>query len=113
MGVVAFQLLAFAGRFSSERTAVERSGAKRAEAALDMLASVHTQAMMHRTGIDGNDGAIATLNGTMEQFSESGSESVYGSSWRRKSWRFRNYLTVRAARTTISNSPATRSIRRC
>ena len=74
MGVVAFQLLAFAGRFSSERTAVERSGAKRAEAALDMLASVHTQAMMHRTGIDGNDGAIATLNGTMEQFSESGSD---------------------------------------
>ena len=72
-GVVGIQLFALIGSFSAERTALERGGSKRAEAALDMLASVHTQAMMNRTTIEGGDGAIATLNGTMEQFSKTGS----------------------------------------
>jgi diguanylate cyclase (GGDEF)-like protein len=71
LGVIVVQTAAMTGNLNAETAAVEQAATKRAEASLDMLASVHTQSMLNRKGTDDNDGAIATLNGTMEQFSKS------------------------------------------
>jgi hypothetical protein len=57
-----------------ERKAIERSGEQRANAALNMLESVHTNAMTYRKRTADGDAAIATLNGTMEQFSGSSAD---------------------------------------
>jgi signal transduction histidine kinase/CheY-like chemotaxis protein len=43
---------------------------ERAETALDMLESVHVNSMLNRGQVEDGDGAIATLNGTMEQLSK-------------------------------------------
>ena len=48
---------------------IEVVGQRRADAALDMLESVHVQSMLHRGRTDDGDPAIETLNGTMDQFS--------------------------------------------
>lgn len=44
---------------------------QRADAALDMLEAIHTQAMLNRQGTNDGDPAVSTLNGTMHQFSAS------------------------------------------
>jgi len=46
-------------------------GSQRAEAALDMLEALHTQAMLNRRSVQDGDPAVGTLNGTMRQFSKS------------------------------------------
>ncbi len=56
-------------RISAEYREIERASEREAVAALDMLQSVHTNAMLYRTQTGDNDPAIDTLNGTMEQFS--------------------------------------------
>ena len=43
---------------------------RRATSALDMLEAVHVQAMLNRKQTNDGDAAIATLNGTMEQFTQ-------------------------------------------
>ncbi len=50
---------------------IEEMSVKHADAALDMLAAVHTNAMLNRQQTEDGDVAIATLNGTMEQYSKS------------------------------------------
>ncbi|MBB4104178.1 methyl-accepting chemotaxis protein [Allorhizobium borbori] len=75
IGGVAFILLGIgAGNFlydvSQISTSIEDNARKRGEAALDMLESVHTNAMLNRDKTADGDPAIATLDGTMEQFSE-------------------------------------------
>ncbi|MDR7028889.1 methyl-accepting chemotaxis protein [Rhizobium rosettiformans] len=57
---------------SAERLSLTDKAAKRGDAALDMLESVHTQAMLNRKEVGEDDPAIETLDGTMEQFSNPG-----------------------------------------
>jgi methyl-accepting chemotaxis protein len=54
-----------------EWTKIEENGELRGNAALDMLEAVHVQAMLNRSQIEDGDPAVATLDGTMEQFSKS------------------------------------------
>jgi signal transduction histidine kinase/CheY-like chemotaxis protein len=54
---------------------IEIAAKREGTAALDMLESVHAQAMFFRKQTEDNDPAIDTLNGTMEQFSDQ-SENV-------------------------------------
>jgi diguanylate cyclase (GGDEF)-like protein len=44
---------------------------QRANAALDMLEAVHTQAMLNRVHVEDGDPSVTTLDGTLRQFSES------------------------------------------
>ena len=74
IGGVALILLGIgAGNFLYDvaqiNTSIEDNARKRGEAALDMLESVHTNAMLNRDRTADGDPAIATLDGTMEQFS--------------------------------------------
>ena len=52
-----------------EHRSIRLISAKRAEAALDMLAAVHSQAMVHRRSTRDEDAAVATFNGTISDFS--------------------------------------------
>lgn len=70
--VAAIQAGTAAYEISSERLTLTDKAAKRGDAALDMLESVHTQAMLNRKEVGEDDPAIATLDGTMDQFSNSG-----------------------------------------
>lgn len=54
----------------SERSELDQLAERRAVTAIDMLESVHVNAMLNRTMVEDGDAAIATLNGTMEQFSK-------------------------------------------
>ncbi|WP_237370562.1 methyl-accepting chemotaxis protein [Rhizobium sp. SL42] len=72
IAVVAIQAATAAYEISSERLTLTDKAAKRGDAALDMLESVHTQAMLNRKEVGEDDPAIETLDGTMEQFSNSG-----------------------------------------
>ena len=54
----------------SEWHHVENAAEQRADAALDMLEAVHTQAMLNRLQTRDGNAAIATPNGAMEQFSK-------------------------------------------
>ncbi len=56
-------------QIGSEYREIEHATEREAIAALDMLESVHVQAMLFRKQTADNDPAIDTLNGTMEQFS--------------------------------------------
>ena len=47
---------------------IDQLSAKRANAALDMLASTHSQAMLNRRSDADTDPAVATLNGAMSAF---------------------------------------------
>ena len=58
--------------YRREKAEVEASASITAGAALGMLAAVHTQAMKNRTKITDGDPVINTLNGTMDQYSKSG-----------------------------------------
>lgn len=58
--------------YRREKAEVEASASITAGAALGMLAAVHTQAMKNRTRITDGDPVIDTLNGTMDQYSKSG-----------------------------------------
>ncbi|PYB77229.1 methyl-accepting chemotaxis protein [Rhizobium wuzhouense] len=72
IAVVAIQASTAAYEISAERLTLTDKAAKRGDAALDMLESVHTQAMLNRKEVGEDDPAIATLDGTMDQFSNSG-----------------------------------------
>ncbi len=72
IAVAAIQAGTAAYEISSERLTLTDKAAKRGDAALDMLESVHTQAMLNRKEVGEDDPAIETLDGTMEQFSNSG-----------------------------------------
>lgn len=67
-GLVAVQLLAFLVGVATEYSRVSEAAEQRANAAIDMLASVHSEAMLNRRATADNDAAIATLNGTMVRF---------------------------------------------
>jgi signal transduction histidine kinase/CheY-like chemotaxis protein len=54
----------------NEHNEIRKASERQAIAALDMLESVHANAMLFRKQTQDNDPAIDTLNGTMEQFSE-------------------------------------------
>jgi diguanylate cyclase (GGDEF)-like protein len=51
---------------------IREMSVEHADAALDMVAAMHTNAMLNRLQTDDGDVAIATLNGTIEQASRSG-----------------------------------------
>ncbi len=72
IAVAAIQASTAAYEISAERLSLTDKAAKRGDAALDMLESVHTQAMLNRKAVGEDDPAIETLDGTMEQFSNSG-----------------------------------------
>ncbi|TPP10158.1 methyl-accepting chemotaxis protein [Rhizobium glycinendophyticum] len=72
IAVAAIQAGTAAYEISAESLTLTDKAAKRGDAALDMLESVHTQAMLNRKEVAEDDPAIATLDGTMEQFSNSG-----------------------------------------
>ncbi len=67
--LVAIQAMAISQDLIVSKAAIRDAASKRADAALNMLESVHTQAMTNRKMIADGDSAIATLNGTMDQFS--------------------------------------------
>jgi diguanylate cyclase (GGDEF)-like protein len=69
ISLVVIQLFALAVTLYRDHGEIVQAANKRADAALDMLSSVHTQAMRNRGSVGDNDRAIATLNGTMQQFS--------------------------------------------
>lgn len=56
-------------RISVEFEEIEDNARNQAIAALDMLESMHTNAMLVRRQVEDDDPAILTLNGAMEQFS--------------------------------------------
>ncbi len=60
----------FAWTVTSSRHDIDMLALERAETALDMLESVHVNSMLNRSQVEDGDGAIATLNGTMEQLSK-------------------------------------------
>ena len=72
IAVAAIQAGTAAYEISAERLTLTDKAAKRGDAALDMLEAVHTQAMLNRKEVGEDDPAIATLDGTMDQFSNSG-----------------------------------------
>jgi methyl-accepting chemotaxis protein len=72
IAVAAIQAGTAAYEISAESLTLTDKAAKRGDAALDMLESVHTQAMLNRKEVGEDDPAIATLDGTMDQFSNSG-----------------------------------------
>jgi methyl-accepting chemotaxis protein len=72
IAVAAIQAGTAAYEISAERLSLTDKAAKRGDAALDMLESVHTQAMLNRKEVGEDDPAIETLDGTMEQFSNAG-----------------------------------------
>ncbi|WP_082352376.1 methyl-accepting chemotaxis protein [Rhizobium sp. AAP43] len=72
LAVAAIQAATAAYEISSERLSLTDKAAMRGDAALDMLESVHTQAMLNRKEVGEDDPAIETLDGTMEQFSNAG-----------------------------------------
>ncbi|THV23173.1 methyl-accepting chemotaxis protein [Peteryoungia ipomoeae] len=72
LAVAAIQTSLAVYEISEERLSLTEKAAKRGDAALDMLESVHTQAMLNRKAVGEDDPAIETLDGTMEQFSNSG-----------------------------------------
>lgn len=67
-GLIAVQLLAFLVGVATEYSRVSDAAEQRANAAIDMLASVHSEAMLNRRATADNDAAVATLNGTMVRF---------------------------------------------
>jgi methyl-accepting chemotaxis protein len=72
IAVAAIQAGTAAYEISAESLTLTDKAAKRGDAALDMLESVHTQAMLNRKEVGEDDPAISTLDGTMDQFSNSG-----------------------------------------
>jgi len=72
IAVAAIQAGTAAYEISAERLSLTDKAAMRGDAALDMLESVHTQAMLNRKEVGEDDPAIETLDGTMEQFSNAG-----------------------------------------
>lgn len=59
----------FAWNVYSQKEEIEVLALQRANTALNMLESVHVNAMLYRAQTEDNDPATDTLNGTMEQFS--------------------------------------------
>lgn len=73
LGLAASLLPVVAYQISEEYKEIRISAEREGDAALDMLESVHANAMAFRLQTEDNDPAIDTLNGTLEQFSKQSS----------------------------------------